>query len=125
MYLIAAFNIVLGFLAINSPIEFLQTLGFGIFSVAIGFIFLVLGFLTQRRFLIALIIALIIYGLETALLLFGAFITALVRSELVLILIGMALPIVIFAVRIFLLWWMGKGVGAINKLKKATASTVS
>jgi hypothetical protein len=125
IYLIASIKIVLGFLAINFQVEFLQTLGFGMFSVAIGFILLVLGFFTQRRFLIALIIALIIYGLESTLLLFGAFISALVRSNVGLILMGMSLPIAVFTVRIFLLWWMGKGVGAINKLKKVIPPTVS
>ena len=49
VYFIAGLNIVLGFLALIFQVEFLQTLGFGIISVALGFIFLVLGFFTQRH----------------------------------------------------------------------------
>ena len=71
IYFIAGLNIVLGFIALVFQVEFLQTLGFGIISVAIGFIFLVLGFFTQRRSLSALIIALIIYSLDTVLVLYS------------------------------------------------------
>src|SRR5512136_1169573 len=81
IYFIAGLNIVLGFIALIFQVGFLQTLGFGIISVAIGFMFLVLGFFTQRRSLIALIIALIIYSLDTVLALLSGFNTALVISS--------------------------------------------
>jgi hypothetical protein len=67
IYFIAGLNILLGFIALFFQVEFLQTLGFGIISAAIGFVFLVLGFFTQRRSRIALIAALIIFGLDCAL----------------------------------------------------------
>jgi hypothetical protein len=132
IYFIAGLNIVLGFIALIFPVEFLKTLGFGIISVAIGFIFLVLGFFTQRRSLIALIIALIIYSLDTVLALFSGFNTALVLSSgfNILALSGdflMRIAPVIgwIIIRIGFLMGMGQGVGAINELKKETPPTVS
>jgi len=134
IYFIAGLNIVLGFIALIFQVEFLQSLGFGINSVAIGFIFLVLGVFTQRRSIIALIIALIIYSLDIVLVLFSDLITALARfsvsNTVILGLIGdilkfMAIPIGFTVMRIGFLMGMGQGVGAINELKKETPPTVS
>ena len=134
IYFIAGLSIVLGFIALTSQVEFLQTLGFGINSVAIGSIFLVLGFFTQRRSLIALIVALIIYSLDIVLVLSRDFITALARfsgsNTVILGLIGnilmfLAIPIGFTVVRIGFLMGMGQGVGVIKELKKETPPTVS
>ena len=132
IYLIAGLNIVLGFIALVFQVEFLQTLGFGIISVAIGFMFLVLGFFTQRRSLIALIIALTIYGLDIVLVLISGLNTARVLSNglnlLALsgdLLMRIAPVIGWLIVRIGFLMGMGQGVGAINELKKETPPTVS
>jgi hypothetical protein len=73
IYFMAGLNIVLGILTLVLQVEFLQTPGFGILSIAIGILFLVLGFFTQRRSLIALIIAMSILGLEGAAVLFRGF----------------------------------------------------
>jgi hypothetical protein len=94
----------------------------------------VLGFFTQRRSIIALIIALIIYSLDIVLVLFSDLITALARfsvsNTVILGLIGdilkfMAIPIGFTVMRIGFLMGMGQGVGAINELKKETPPTVS
>jgi hypothetical protein len=122
IYFIAGLNIVLGFIALIFQVEFLQTLGFGIISVAIGFIFLVLGFFTQRRSLIALIIALIIYSLDTVLALFSGFNILALSGDF---LMRIAPVIGWIIIRIGFLMGMGQGVGAINELKKETPPTVS
>ena len=146
IYFIAGLNIVLGFITLLFQVEFLQTLGFGIISVAIGFIFLVLGFFTQRRSRIALIAALIIYGLDCALALFS--LVPFLLSVVSMVATGFnidvhwalrrqageflqvnALSIGILTGAIFLrlsfLWWMWQGIGAINTLKKEMPPTVS
>ena len=133
IYFIAGLNIVLGFIALIFQVGFLQTLGFGIISVAIGFIFLVLGFFTQRRSLIALIIALIIYSLDTVLVLFSLFNIVLVLSGgfntgflLIADILQRTAPwIGWIIIRIGFLMGMGQGVGAINELKKETLPNVS
>lgn len=146
IYFIAGLNIVLGFIALFFQVEFLQTLGFGILSVAIGFIFLVLGFFTQRRSRIALIVALIIYGLDCALALFSLapFLLSVVSTVATVFNIGLPpvlrpqageflqvnavfIGILTFTIcyRVYFLWAMGQGVGAINALKKETPPTVS
>ena len=123
IYFIAGLNIVLGFIALIFQVEFLQTLGFGIVSVAIGFMFLVLGFFTQRRSLIALIIALIIYSLDTVLVLSSGFNTGFLLIADILQRIAPWIAWII--IRIGFLMGMGQGVGAINELKKETPPTVS
>ena len=136
IYFIAGLNIVLGSIASIFQVEFLQTLGFGIISVAIGFIFLVLGFFTQRRSLIALIIALIIYCLELVLVLFIVFvldrghkiITNIVAPVLTgdnlmdkVFLILLSALIIFFSIGIPIA--MGRCIVAINKLKNKTPPT--
>lgn len=129
----------LGFIAFFFQVEFLQTLGVGIISVAIGFIFLVLGFFTQRRSRIALIVALIIYGLDCVLALFSLapFMLSVVSTVATVFNIGLPpvlrpqaseflqvnavfIGILTFTIcyRVYFLWAMGQGVGAINALKK-------
>src|SRR4030043_497906 len=75
--LIGLLNMMFGMAALVFSWKYLITLNFHIILFVIGFIFLVLGFFTQRRSLIALIIALIIYCLEFVLVLFIVFIIVL------------------------------------------------
>lgn len=89
IYFIAALNIVLGFIVLLFHVEFLQALGFGMISIAIGFMLLTLGFFTQRRSLIALIISLTAFSLESVLIVrlasnkfFNVFITKLSASDI-------------------------------------------
>jgi hypothetical protein len=148
IYFIAGANIVLGLFAYFSKIEFMQTLGISIFSVAIGFIFLVLGFFTQRRSRLALMVALIIYSLDCALALFSAtpFVLSFVPvlnnivkpgtswilkfvyegSELLgeMTVMATLLFIAIF-LRFYFLRAMAQGIGAIREIKKETPATVS
>jgi len=146
VYFIAGLNIALGFIALILQVEFLQTLGFGIISVAIGFIFLLLGFFTQRRSRIALIVALIIYGLDCALALFSVapFLLSIVsmvatgfntdvhwalrrQAGEFLQVNAFFIGILTFTIimRLYFLSALGQGVGAINALKKETPPTVS
>ena len=134
IYLIGGLNIVLGLFALTSQLNL--NLGFVIISFVIGFIFFVLGFFTQRRSLIALIIALIIYCLELVLVLFIVFIIALphfiVSNTVVLCLTVDNLmskvflilsSAVIIAISILIPIAMWRGIGAIKELKKETPPT--
>jgi hypothetical protein len=146
IYFIAGLNIVLGFIALGFRVDFLQTLGFGAVSVAIGFMFLVLGFFTQRRSLIALIVAIAIYGLDCTLALFS--VAPIVLGVVSMLSTGfnidvpailrwqagewlqvnsVSIGVLTFTIclRLYLLWAMGQGVGAINTLKKETPPTPS
>jgi hypothetical protein len=124
---------VLGLITLIFQVEFLQTLGFGVFSIAIGFIFLVLGFLTQRRSLIALIIAMIIFGLEGAAVLLSGFkmLLSAFNAGNSLYMIGEILQNEGFLVGglvgwtgIYISWliWMVKGVSEISEVKKEMPS---
>lgn len=145
IYFIAGLNIVLGVIALVFQVEFLQTLGFGIISVAIGFTFLVLGFFTQRRSRIALAAALIIYGLDCALALFNLlpFLLSIVSMVATVFNIdahwslrrqageflqvnALFIGILTMAImlRLYFLLSMWQGIGAINALKKGTPPTV-
>ena len=136
IYFAAGLNIVLGLIAYIFQVKFLQTLGFGILSAAIGLLFLVLGFFTQRRSLFALILAVLLFSLEgiTVLLLgLGMLLNAFsavnslhdmgefLQSQAILIgvLAGWFVLCISWPIQ------MLKGVGAIKKLKQGTPTTVS
>lgn len=136
IYLVGGLNIVFGLIAYIFQVEFLQTLGFGILSAAIGFLFLALGFFTQRRSLFALILAVILFSLEgVSVLLLGlgmllsAFSAGNSLHEMFEILQSQAILIGVlagwFTLCISWLIQMLKGVGAIKKLKQETPTTVS
>jgi hypothetical protein len=139
-------NIMLGFIALVMKIESLPTLGIGIIAIAIGFIFLVLGFFTQRRSRLALIVALIIHSLDCVLALFSAtpFVLSFVYMLYMMVKPGtswvfkaqndiifwemIAIAILLFVSILFrylFLLFMVRGIGAINELKKETPLTVS
>jgi hypothetical protein len=136
IYLAAGLNIALGLIAYIFQVKFLQTLGFGVISTAIGFLLLVLGFFTQRRSLFALILAVIFFSLEAvSVLLLGinmvlnAFSAGNSMHEVFEILQSQAILIGVltgwFTLCIGWLIQMLKGVGAIKKLKQGTPTNVS
>jgi hypothetical protein len=145
IYTIAGLFLVLGFIAYFFQVEFLQTLGFGVFSIALGFVFLVLGFFTKRRSSIALIVALIIFGLDCALAFFNISLFLLNVVSMVAALFNIGLPSVLkpqageflqinavfigiltftICYRVYFLYALWQGIGAINALKKETLPTV-
>jgi hypothetical protein len=136
IYFVAGLNILLGLIAYIIQVKFLQTLGFGILSAAIGVLFLALGFFTQRRSLFALILAVILLSLDgVSVLLLGlgmlliAFGAGNSLHEMAEILQNQAFLIGVlagwFTLCISYLIQMLKGVGAIKKLKQGTPTTVS
>jgi hypothetical protein len=136
IYLAAGLNIALGLIAYIFQVKFLQTLGFGILSAAIGSLLLVLGFFTQRLSLFALILAVILFSLEgVSVLLLGlsmllsAFSAGNSLHEMGEILQSQAILIGVltgwFTLCISWLIQMLKGVGAIKKLKQGPPTTVS
>jgi hypothetical protein len=73
VYFVAGLNIFLGLISFLFNIEFLQQIGIGFGSILFGLVFLVLGFFTQRKSAIALIIAIVVFALDGIL---GVFIAA-------------------------------------------------
>ncbi len=64
VYFAGGLSLIAGLLAAIFQIEFLQRLGLGYESAAIGAIFLILGFFVQRRSLIALGLAITLYIID-------------------------------------------------------------
>lgn len=146
IFFIAALNIVLGLATLFFQVKYLQALGYGIISIALGLIFLVLGFFTQRRSRTALIIALIIFGLDCALAIFSIAPFLLSFTSMVFSLFeGSVQPVFgvkagegyqpnavflgvwtfFFVLRIYFLRSMWLGIGAINTLKKEIPPSAS
>lgn len=64
LYFLAALNALLGAAAVAFNVEVLLANGIGVFSIILGFIFAVCGFFTMQRSLVALIMAIALYGLD-------------------------------------------------------------
>jgi hypothetical protein len=64
-FIIAGLDLILGLIAVVSPSEFLDALGFGLYSVIFGAVFLVLGFLVRGGSLAALIVAIVLLIIDT------------------------------------------------------------
>lgn len=64
VYFVAGLNLVLGAIATFLNVSFLQSIGIGVGSILFGLVFLVLGFFTQRKSTIALILAIGLFGLD-------------------------------------------------------------
>jgi hypothetical protein len=67
VYFIAAANMVLGLISFFYKWEILRRMGFGIASVLYGLVFLVLAFFIQRRWSLALILAIVVYITDSVL----------------------------------------------------------
>lgn len=67
IYFVGALSIVLGGLAAFAQVDILVEAGFGVIELAVGFVFLLLGYLTWRRVLLALYAAIGLYGALTLL----------------------------------------------------------
>ena len=103
---IVGLNILLGLIAVFFQVDFLLQLGLGWFSVIFGLVFLFLGIFTQRRSQVALIIAIVLFGLDGLLGIVGA------------VMAGYAPSIPGLFMRILLLIPMIQGVSAIKQLKQ-------
>ncbi len=106
VYFVAGLNLVLGLISFLFNVEFLQQIGIGFGSILFGLVFLVLGFFTQRKSMVALILAIVIFALDG---LAGLFLSAAQGG----------IPGIggLFA-RILLLIPMIQGIGAIKALKQ-------
>jgi hypothetical protein len=65
VYFIAFMNLAIGIVSIFTKIEIFAPFGFGWQNIAFGFVFLVLGIFAHRRSALALILAVIIFGLDS------------------------------------------------------------
>jgi hypothetical protein len=131
IYLVAGSNIVLGLTAFLHKVKFLQALGFGIVSAALGVLFLGLGVLAKRRSPVALILAVLffflegvvvfVFGASNLLMAFSAGTSVHTMAEILqdqALLIG----VLTFWFGLTIAWpiQMLKGIGAIKKLKQGT-----
>jgi hypothetical protein len=106
IFFVTGLNILLGLIAVFFQVDFLLQLGLGWFSVIFGLVFLFLGIFTQRRSQVALIIAIVLFGLDGLLGIVGA------------VMAGYAPSIPGLFMRILLLIPMIQGVSAIKQLKQ-------
>ncbi len=64
VYFVAGLNLVLGLVALLFNVAILQEIGLGVGSILFGLIFLGLGFFVQRRSLLALIVAIVLFAID-------------------------------------------------------------
>jgi hypothetical protein len=64
VYFVAGLNLVLGIISSLFNIQLLQQFGIGFGSIIFGLVFLALGFLVQRKSIVALIVAIIIFAVD-------------------------------------------------------------
>lgn len=105
-YFIAGLNLVLGLVATLFQVEFLQQLGIGFYSLIFGLIFLVLAIFIQRKSMVSLILAIIIFIVDGVL---GFVFSAIA---------GVTPSTTGILGRVILLIPMFQGIGAIKALKK-------
>jgi hypothetical protein len=67
VFFVAGLNIVLGSVAVLFEAPFLQALGIGFYSILFGLVFLVLGFFVKRKFQFALLLAIVVFALDSIL----------------------------------------------------------
>ncbi len=70
IYIVAMVNLILGILSIFVKIDAIAMFNFGWLNVIFGFVFLVLGFFAQRKSIVAMILFIVIFGLDSLTLLF-------------------------------------------------------
>ncbi len=109
-YFIAGLNPVLGLVATLFQVEFLQQLGIGFYSLIFGLIFLVLAIFIQRKSMVSLILAIIIFIVDGVL---GFVFSAIA---------GVTPSTTGILGRVILLIPMFQGISAIKALKKQAES---
>lgn len=109
-YFIAGLNLVLGLVATLFQVEFLQQLGIGFYSLIFGLIFLVLAIFIQRKSMVSLILAIIIFIVDGVL----GFVFSVIA--------GVTPSTTGILGRVILLIPMFQGIGAIKALKKQAES---
>lgn len=64
VFFIAGINLILGGIAYLGKIDFLLNLGVGLYNIGFGVVFALLGFLAMKRSVVAMILAIIIFGAD-------------------------------------------------------------
>ena len=108
IFFIAGVNLVLGALA-GLGVDFLAQLGLGWGSAVIGAVYLVLGLMVRLRSLLALLLTLLLYGLET------------IMAVAVPLLTTSGPNVTALLVRAVVLWFLFQGVPAIRQLQPGGA----
>ncbi len=113
IYVIGGFNLAVGAVAELLNVEFLKQAGIGLASLVFGLMFLGLGYFVQRRYVFALIVAIVLFIVD------GLAALLLAASS------GGSTPVAGTFVRIILLVPMFQGIGAIKALKSQPAAPSS
>lgn len=111
--LIAGLNLVLGLLAGLLRVPVLVQLGFSWGSFILGALYLVLGLLVRQQSFVALLLTLLLYGLETAM------------SVAIPLLTGSGQNLVALVARLIILYFLILGLGALRQLSRAPAAPAS
>lgn len=109
VYLIGGISLVLGAVSFLFNVEFLQQIGIGLSSFLLGLVFLVLAFFIQRKSMVALVLAIAIFTLDS--------IAGIILS----VMQGYEPSIGGIILRIFLLIPMIQAIGALRTIKKNRA----
>ena len=136
MCFLGALNMLLGIIAQFLHVEYLQTFHYGIISIIVGFVLVILGLLMRTRLMSVAIASLVAGSAYLVTMLIVAVLAALEHAEntadsdirlrvLSDALQYGAIPIGIFAGSVALLVSVGIGVGAVKKLKEERRSAVS
>ena len=64
VYFVAGLNLVLGMVSILFRVELLQRIGIGFGSIVFGLVFLSLGLFVQRKSVVALVLAIVVFALD-------------------------------------------------------------
>lgn len=110
VYFVGGLSLLLGILAAVAKVDFLINLGFGAVSMGVGVLFVVLGYFVSQRSMIALGVAMALFAAD------------FVLSIMAAIDYGGRVPTGGIVIRIFLLFGMWSGFGAIKKLRQAEQS---
>jgi hypothetical protein len=136
MCFLGALNMVLGVIAQFLHVEYLQTFHYGVISIVVGFVLVVLGLLMRTRLMSVAIVSLVASSASVVTMAVLAVMAALEHAEktadsdIRVRVISKALeygaiPIGIFAGSVVVLVSVGMGVSAVKKLKEERRSAVS
>jgi hypothetical protein len=106
VYGIGALNLVLGVLSLILQVEILENIGIGFYTLAFGLGFILLGYFTQRRSSLALMLAIGLFGLDAGV------------NFILTLMAGGSPSIVGVFLRVILIIPMVQGVAAIRALYK-------
>lgn len=112
IYIIALVNLILGIISIFINMEAFSPFQFGWLNIIFGFVFMILGFFTQRKSVAAMILFIVIFGLDSL-----SFLLLLLQT-------GNYIIILVFLIRLVVLAPVFLGLGEVFRRKTKIVSTL-